>query len=271
VTEKATPAWKKFGRELFRARKAAGLIQADAAEVLDVVPTAVSAYERGTRKIELNAVTTLDELYNANQALIRKWHEAKQETGLDPWFQQLSDLEESAVEIRDYQPLVFPGLTQTEAYARALTRDVWPGRGADSVESLVQSRMRRQKIFDRSDAPLILMIVEESVIHRRVGGLSRDDHRAQIHRLMHEIERDNLRLQIIPRGAPRHHGGTGPFRINTFADRPAVASAEHMTGEAVIDDAKLVQHCMTVFGLLQGEALSGAQSLDMLKEALEDV
>ncbi|MEU0242281.1 helix-turn-helix transcriptional regulator [Nocardiopsis sp. NPDC006198] len=271
MAEKITPARKKFGRELVRFRKAARLTQAEAADALGVVPTAVSSYERGTRGIELVAVATLDELYGANQSLIRKWHEANQETGLDPWFQQLSDLEEAAVELRDYQPLVFPGLVQTEKYARALTRDVWPGRGADSVESLVRSRMRRQKIFGQTDAPFILMIIEEPVVYRRVGALSRDDHVAQIRRLIHEIERDTLRLQIIPRGAPRHHGGTGPFRINSFSDRPAVASAEHMTGEAVIDDAKLVQHCMTVFGLLQGEALSGAQSLDMLKEALEDV
>lgn len=217
------------------------------------------------------AVAVLDRLYGANGALIRKWHEMNQETGLDPWFREIGDLEAPATELRDYQGSVWPGLVQTESYARALTRDVWPSRSPDSIESLVKSRMERQKILKSAEPPFLLVIIEEPVVYRRVGGLGQEEHQGQIRRVVEEIERDTLRLQIIPRDAPRHHGGSGPFRIYTFPDRPLLASAEHMTGEAVIDDPKLVQHCMTVFGLLQGEALTSARSLELLKEALSDV
>jgi len=261
---------RSFGNELRRARKAAGMTQVDAATALGVVPSAVSSYERGTRGVDLATVTKLDKVYSASKTLVRKWHDSKRGADIDPWFQEISEIEQSAIELRDYQPLVWPGLVQTEAYARALTQDVWPGRGTDSVESLVKSRMKRQELLDVVDRPLILMIVEEGVIHRRVGGISNAETREQIQRVVREVKAGTLRLQVVPQNAGKHHGGTGPFRVYTFADRPSLASAEHMTGEAKIDDSKVVAHCMTVFGLLQAEALSGDRSLGLLEEALNE-
>src|SRR5699024_12542913 len=92
--------------------------------------------------------------------------------------------------------------------------------------------------------------------------------RDHVQRAVDEIVAGTLRSQIVPRTAHRQHGGTAPCRIYTFMDRPALSSAEHMTGEALIDVPRLVSHCITVFGLLQAEALSGAQSLGLLKEVL---
>src|SRR5699024_11360352 len=89
----------------------------------------------------------------------RKWHDLQRGADLDPWFQEISVIEEAAGELRDYQPLVWPGLVQTEAYARALTHDVWPGRSPESVESLVKSRLKRQELLGRPDSPLITKIV----------------------------------------------------------------------------------------------------------------
>src|SRR5690625_1773768 len=268
MSEKVSAGRKAFGQDLRRAREAAGMTQADAGAALGVVPSAISSWEQGTRIVDLPTATKLDRVYGTNKAITRKWHDLQRGADLDPWFQEISVIEEAAGELRDYQPLVWPGLVQTEAYARALTHDVWPGRSPESVESLVKSRLKRQELLGRPDSPLILMIVEEGVVYRRVGDLGTAEHRDQIQRAVDEIEAGTLRLQIVPRTAPRHHGGTGPFRIYTFMDRPALSSAEHMTGEALIDDPRLVSHCMTVFGLLQAEALSGAQSLGLLKEVL---
>ncbi|MFV2198336.1 Scr1 family TA system antitoxin-like transcriptional regulator [Nocardiopsis sp. LOL_012] len=72
--------------------------------------------------------------------------------------------------------------------------------------------------------------------------------------------------QIIPRDTGRHYGSGGPFRLYTFADEPSVASAEYMTGKAVISDKGRYEECVTSFGLLQGEALSEAATLHMLRE-----
>ncbi|MFB8761327.1 helix-turn-helix domain-containing protein [Nocardiopsis alba] len=261
---------KSFGGELRRAREAANMTQVDAANELQVVPSTISGYERGARKVDLKTIVKLDQAYGANKTLVRKWHDSQRGAEIDPWFQELSVLESSSLEVRDYQPIVWPGLVQTETYARGLTQDVWPGSSTKSIEELVRSRMKRQELLERDDRPLILIVVEEEVIHRRVGGLSKAQMQAQVQRVVHEVEEGTLRVQVIPQGACRHHGGTGPFRVYTFADRPAHASAEHMTSEARIYDSKMVSHCMTVFGLLQGEALSTAESLELLKEALNE-
>src|SRR5699024_5473735 len=202
MSEKVSAGRKAFGRDLRRAREAAGMTQADAGAALGVVPSAISSWERGTRRVDLPTATKLDRVYGSNKAITRKWHDLQRGADLDPWFQEISVIEEAAGELRDYQPLVWPGLVQTEAYARALTHDVWPGRSPESVESLVKSRLKRQELLGRPDSPLILMIVEEGVVYRRVGDLGTAEHRDQIQRAVDEIEAGTLRLQIVPRTAP---------------------------------------------------------------------
>lgn len=259
---------KAFGRELKRAREAAGLTQKDAALHVGMGDTTLSHYERGARRIPDETVVQLDDLYGQKGTLARKWRDIHQGAALAPWFEEISEREASAVELRDYQPLVVPGLVQTAEYARAVVRDSWPSWSLEKVDRLVASRMRRQHLLEAPDRPLIFMVIEESVVHRRVGALSAEQHREQIQRLIHEIEGDTLRMQIVPATASRHHGASGPFRVYTYADHPSFVSAEYMTSEAQISDPQMVLHCTTLFGLLQGEALNADDSLGLLKEAM---
>ena len=66
----------------------------------------------------LDAVPELD----TRGALTRLWDHLKkgQKQRLYGWFQQWADIEAQATVLRWYEPLVVPGLLQTEEYARAI-------------------------------------------------------------------------------------------------------------------------------------------------------
>ncbi len=76
---------------------------------------------------------------------------------------------------------------------------------------------------------------------------------------------------MVPADAECHAGGSRPFRLHTFPDRHTVTSAEHMEGEQLMDGMMPVQHCATLFGVLQSEALSPRASRDLISKVKEEL
>ena len=68
------------------------------------------------------------------------------------WFQEWADIEAQATVLRWYEPLVVPGLLQTEDYARAIL-SARPDGNLSDLEEQVAARMARQTILDRTGAP----------------------------------------------------------------------------------------------------------------------
>lgn len=68
------------------------------------------------------------------------------------WFRPWAELEQDAVSLRSYQPLLVPGLLQTEEYARAIlnTGGLVP---PSEVDQIVASRIDRQAVLRRDAHP----------------------------------------------------------------------------------------------------------------------
>ena len=113
-----------FGAELRFYRTRAGLSQKDLAARATVSHDVISKIETGERPPaedfppRLDAVPELD----TRGALTRLWEHLKKghKQRLYGWFQQWADIEAQATVLRWYEPLVVPGLLQTEDYARAI-------------------------------------------------------------------------------------------------------------------------------------------------------
>ena len=113
-----------FGPELRFYRTRAGLSQKDLAARATVSNDVISKIETGERPPaedfppRLDAVPELD----TRGALTRLWDHLKKghKQRLYGWFQQWADIEAQATVLRWYEPLVVPGLLQTEEYARAI-------------------------------------------------------------------------------------------------------------------------------------------------------
>ena len=79
-------------------------------------------------------------------------------------------LEADAASIRNFEPIVVPGLLQTADYARETFRNGPIELDPDEVERLIEVRQARQEVLARDDRLRLWVVIDEAVIHRVVGG-----------------------------------------------------------------------------------------------------
>ncbi|MEU1899063.1 helix-turn-helix transcriptional regulator [Nocardiopsis dassonvillei] len=269
---KLDPKRVRLGKKLRSVRDSVGMQQTQVARALKVTQSTMSSWECGKRKLPVEQAERLDELFGSSGAIKQAWNTANTPDALPPWYTEVGQLEREAVELREYQPVIFPGLVQCESYTRNLLTDSAPWFSAKEIGQMVTLRMERQEVLEGENPPLVSIVLEEAVLRRHVRG-GRKVLGAQITRVLTLIDEERIRVQVIPAETECHPGGSGPFRLYTFPDKPTIASAEHMKGEAVMDDMMQVQHCATLFGVLQSEALSPRASRDLIrkvKEGLDD-
>ena len=71
--------------------------------------------------------------------------------------------------LRSFEPLVVPGLLQTEDYARAVLRTRVKVTD-EEIDEMVSARIERQSILAQDKPPMLWSIVDEGVLRRPVGG-----------------------------------------------------------------------------------------------------
>ena len=209
-----------FGAELRFYRTRANLSQKDLAALVHVSNDVISKIETGERPPaedfppRLDAVPELD----TGGALTRLWDHLKkgQKQRLYGWFQEWADIEAQATVLRWYEPLVVPGLLQTEDYARAILSARPDGNLAD-LEEQVAARIARQNILDRTGSPQLWCILDEAVLHRAIGGPK--VMRSQLYRLAEVAEHPRTSIQVIRYGGA-HAGLLAHFVIADLDGKP---------------------------------------------------
>jgi len=257
-----------LGNELRRARMAAGFSSQDALAVrLGFDRTVITKAETGLRPPTADVLAAwctacdLDpEMFGRLGTLARR-----ADGSVPAWFADWTqDIEAEALTLRWFEPLIVPGLLQTEPYARALyaTR---VGLSADDVDALVAARMARQEILTREAPPMLWVILDEGVLRRPVGG--RGVMAEQLRLLSEAVCRPTIRIEIIPASIGAHDGLTGAFTIADLAGQPgAAAYREGARQGQVVTGREEVTDLMTCWDTLRSEALSRSDSLTLLEE-----
>ena len=150
--------WVLFGGEFRKYRKKAKMTQGELAEVTQSSRSLLSFTERGERNPSHNLARRCDDALGANGGLIRCWTHITHAAS-PRWFRDWLEVEPAAHTLHTWQPLVVPGLLQTEEYARAVLRGK-PGVTDSEVEELVAARMERQAIFSRAAPPMLRVVLD---------------------------------------------------------------------------------------------------------------
>ena len=137
-----------FGAELRFCRTRAGLSQKDLAARATVSHEVISKIETGERPPagdfppRLDAVPGLD----TRGALTRLGDHLKKghKQRLYGWFQQWAGIEARATVLRWYEPLVVPGLLQTEEHARVIL-SARPDGNLDDLDEQVAARLAQRR------------------------------------------------------------------------------------------------------------------------------
>ncbi|MGP3926693.1 helix-turn-helix domain-containing protein [Streptomyces sp. 8N616] len=236
-----------LGKRLQDLRERAGLSYEDAGRALDVTHATIRRMEKAEvglkipyveKLLRTYGVTAQEELEDflslARQANRRGWWHRFRDV-LPEWFSAFVALEGEANLIRAYEPHYVPGLLQTQAYARAVLRAGKPHAPDDEIERGVALRIERQAVLTKQDAPLLWVVMDETVMRRPIGGPA--VMREQVDRLIEATSMPNVRLQIMPFAAGPHPAMYGPFHIFRFPiqELPDIAYTESLVGGVYLD------------------------------------
>ncbi|WP_084517845.1 helix-turn-helix domain-containing protein [Microtetraspora niveoalba] len=255
---------QRFGRELARARKEAGLSQERLGMRLGVSGSLVGHIEIGNRNPKPDLAARCDEVFGTGDFFARLCRNITSPSA-PHWFLRWSEeIEPRARVLRSWDPLLIPGLLQTEDYARAVFR----GGLATSdraVEEQVDARMTRQIILDRDHPPALWFLLDEWVLRRPIGGPS--VMHGQLDRLATVACRQNVKVQIVPHNAPCTISLTSGFALAELPDAPTTVSIESSGAGEVSAEHELVSLMWNTYDRIRAEALRPGQSLEMIKEA----
>lgn len=257
-----------FGSELRRSRLAAGLSQDKLGQECYVSGSLVRMIESAQRMPGRDFARRADETLGSDGTLSRMWPLVSREA-YPTWFRPVAEVEREATTLREFECLVVPGLLQTEDYARAVLRAGRPDYTDEQVEEFVAARMERQAILSRPDPPLLVAVLDESVLARRVG--SDAIMREQLERLVEVAQRPKIVLQVVPLSTGAHVGVVGPFVIFSFGDGHSMVSLEAAGTGQLIDQAEEVAASLVTYDVLRGEALPRDASIDLIRKAQGEV
>jgi transcriptional regulator with XRE-family HTH domain len=181
------------------------------------------------------------------------------------WFEGWLDAEGNAHTIRIWQPLIIPGLLQTGEYARALF--VAAGADEDRATDLVNARLERQAILDRSQSPHVIAVLDESVLHRLIG--SAQVMADQLAHLADVAGRPNISVEIVPVSTGANAGLSGGFQLASCDGAPDVLNMNGVE-DVTAESRSLVRQATVIFDLVRGDALPRTASRTLISEAAEE-
>lgn len=273
-------------RDLVRLRKQAGITRQEIAAALGWHPTKLLRIEGGktsVTRVDLEAllqrygVTDVEEVDRlaelARGARAQAWWDDYKKDVRDAAYFTYIGYEAGASSMRQFENSVVPGLLQTERYAHTITEDYvekW------EVGPLVALRMQRQReLRRRSKPPRQEYILDEAVIRRRVGvTIDPGIMPAQLERLIEVARQDEVTLRIIPFSAGAHIGMRGPFIILGFEgdlDDIVFLESTRRADQTLTGADDRIPDYQSAFELLYEEALSESESVELIREAAEEM
>jgi transcriptional regulator with XRE-family HTH domain len=270
---------RRLAAELRRLRDRSKQLGDDVARAVGWSPAKLSRYELGRTGLKPSEVERLLDFYEVvgqeRDQLLALAHDATQRAWWEEYADVLPDeyltligLEAEATSIAQWQVEAVPGLLQTERYARHLllgyqrVRPVPPG----VIERRVKVRMIRQAVLAR-DPPLELsVVVDESVLMRRVG--DKTVMHDQLLQLAQVMELPNVTLRMLPLDADRSLAADS-FQIFGFNQGPEamlndVVSTENLKSELQVEGEVDTYEHRLVFESLAAESLTPAQSRKLI-------
>jgi transcriptional regulator with XRE-family HTH domain len=269
---------RQLGRALRQRREAAVLNGEDAAVHLGWSASKVSRIEAGqavgasdlSRLLDLYQVTGFDRdalthLARSVEELRRGWWDAYADT-LGHEYAEMIKLEAGAKSERQYVPTLVPGLLQTAAYSAEIIRSSLLDAPEEEIRQRVLVRTKRQQELARDDPLELVVVIDEAVLRREVGGpvLMKE----QLTHLVEMAALPNITLQVLLFTNGPHPGITTAFFIlqSPGVIATEVVFQESLTGVLPIWDPNEIVRYSKTFDRLQEIALGPDESVAFIAQ-----
>lgn len=230
--------------------------------------TAVSKPEHGERvpsaDVLADILTECEVTGLARQAIegIARLGRAWEDPGtvqVAPWY----ETEARAHTLRYWTPTIFPGISQTRAYATDLYRAL--GHDPAKIKELVELRISRQEILMHPEPPDTTILVWEPVLHHQIG--TAETMREQLARLIELSNR--VLVQVVPGNIGANAGLGGAINLADSDDAPELLGSDSLVEDQVTNNPVLVRRASATFNRVRGDALNVHESRTRLTEAME--
>jgi transcriptional regulator with XRE-family HTH domain len=198
-----------FGRQVRRARHAAGWTLAEFGQHIGYDPGQISRIENGKRPPSELFAEMCDQAFPERDGWFTEFYaESRTWIATPPWFRSWVEHEQRAETLRIWQLGVFSGLLQTENYAHTIL-SVDPGVTEDQVNARLAARLSRQAILTRDGPPTVWFLVDEAALRRCTG--SPQVMATQLAHLTGIARLPKVTIQVVPNIA--HAGLLGGFAV----------------------------------------------------------
>lgn len=261
-----------LGADLRNLRGNSGMSTRAVAAKLGVSRMAVNRTEAGTRRPSMEEVIAMCALYGVTgRQRDRLIERVRGGDGSSSWLatgpaiaeqlRSLVALEGEASELTDVSVTLVPGLVQTPEYMRAVMQEKPDG------EWMVATRLARQALLSKPDAPNVRFLVEEFVLRRVIGnaGVMRE----QMDHLLRMGTKANVSIRIIPAATGMHPALDGSFMLLTFPEREPHAYVEVPGSSLVLTQSHEVAPFSEGVQELDRAALTNERSAELIEEIKE--
>jgi len=265
------------GVELAHFRKLAGLSIAEAVQRTGITRAKIGHMETGryqqfpddvaallacygTERRDVDRLTTL-----AGSSEGKTWWASWSHLVPD-WFKTFVGLEGLATAEFCFEPMVLPGLVQTEEYARAITEATGFVR-RDQNERFASFRVARARRLTDDDPLSLHVVIGEAALRLDVG--TPEIRQAQYRHLVELGKRPNVIVQVLrPEDGP-HAAGTGGFFVLDFDQAQSVAYTERLDGAVYVQDQDDVRVYKMAVDNVSSVAMSAHQSLALIRSMID--
>lgn len=265
----------QLARELRELREAAHYEHKQIAEVLGCSDWKIYKIESGDVGVGRSDLLVMLDRYGVTDEQHRETLLALQKVGKERgwWakFGQLPNpygqyigLESAATTVRTFELAVIPGLLQTADYARALLVAQGIVKDESQIEKRVQLRLARQACLVEEPRLNLWTILDESALHRQIGGKSVI--RQQLEHLIEMSKLPNVVIQVLPFTEAAHPGTLGSLNILEFPEQvhSPVVYVETFAGDAYLEREDDIQRVTLTYTHMHAAALSATRSVDLI-------
>lgn len=259
---------RELGAELWRIRNRSGVTCRELAAKLHHDKSTISRIEHGTRIIsELDVAMYLVSCGATPGEFTRLTDQVRQlHTG--PWLRVHGDTlpdelrslifqESTASALVSFEPVLIPGLLQTEDYADEVFR--WARLvSTDGIAMRVRARLGRQRLLERRPRPQLTFYLHEHALRSPVGS-PRIMHEQLLHLLLVSAQ-PHCTIRAIPHSrGPIGALGSG-FMVYDHAEHPSIAYVEAQTASVFTEEPGDIAAYRQIIARLDGIALDAEES-----------
>ncbi|MEV4332105.1 helix-turn-helix transcriptional regulator [Streptomyces sp. NPDC049597] len=254
--------WVGYGKLLKLFRERAHYTQQALADAVGYSYEQAASIEQGRRPAKAAFTEAAERVLDAGGALAVLQDDVDR-AKLPAFFRDFALIETEAVSRFSYDPLLVPGLLQTEEYARALFAGHCPPLDDEIIEQHTEARLNRQKLLARTPLVDLSFVIEDAALRNPIGGP--DVMRGQLQRLLEVGASRHVEIQVMPSGRGFHPGLNGAFVVLETLEHQMVGYVESQETGVVVSDSAKVSAFALRYGKLRSQALNAEESARLIE------